>query len=235
MARQLEAKMSEALRIVFILYPRVTQLDFTGPYEVLSRMPGAEVIVGSKEGGTLTSEMGLAFANLRKLAEIESCDMIMIPGGPGQTDAMLDPDFMAQVKRLGERATYVTAVCTGSLILAAAGLLKGKRAGSHWAYRELLAAFGAVPDDARVVRDGNAITGGGVTAGIDIALSIVNDIAGEKAAQMVQLMIEYAPAPPFNAGRPETAPQDVVDEVRNRFAGFAAARKQAIEKMVGAA
>lgn len=226
--------MSEALKIVFILYPRVTQLDFTGPYEVLSRMPGAEVIVASKEGGTLTSEMGLAFANLRKLADIQSCDMIMIPGGPGQTDAMLDPDFMAQVKRLGEGATYVTSVCTGSLILAAVGLLKGKRAGCHWAYRELLAAFGAIPDDARVVRDGNAISGGGVTAGIDIALSIINDLAGAKAAQMVQLMIEYAPAPPFNAGRPETAPPDIVEEVRGRFAGFAAARKQAIEKMVRA-
>jgi cyclohexyl-isocyanide hydratase len=234
MTRQLEADMARAFKIVFILYPRVTQLDFTGPYEVLSRMPGAEVIVASKDGGALATEMGLAFANLEKLADIESCNMIMIPGGPGQGEAMLDPDFMAQVRRLGERADYVTAVCTGSLILAAAGLLQGKRAGSHWAFRELLTAFGVTPDESRVVRDGNAITGGGVTAGIDIALSIVNDLAGAKAAQMVQLMIEYAPAPPFNSGRPETAPQEIVDEVRNRFAAFATARKQAIEKMAGA-
>ncbi|MDX2276207.1 MAG: DJ-1/PfpI family protein [Hyphomonadaceae bacterium] len=225
--------MAQALKIVFVLYPRVTQLDFTGPYEVLSRMPGADVIVASKDGGNLRSEMGLCFANLARLADIQDCDMIMVPGGPGQTEAMLDAEFMAQVKRLGARAQYVTAVCTGSLILAAAGLLQGKRAGSHWAYRELLAALGAIPDDARVVRDGNAITGGGVTAGIDIALSIVADIAGAQAAQMVQLMIEYAPAPPFNAGRPETAPPEIVEEVRRRFAAFASARKQAIEQMTG--
>lgn len=227
--------MSQPFRIVFILYPRVTQLDFTGPYEVLTRMPGAEVVVASKDGGMLSSETGLTFANLRCLADIESCDMIMIPGGPGQTDAMMDAGFMAEVKRLGESATYVTAVCTGSLILAAAGLLTGKRAGSHWAYRDLLSAFGAIPDAARVVRDGDAITGGGVTAGIDIALSIVSDIAGEKAAQMVQLMIEYAPEPPFNAGRPETAAPEIVQAVIDRFAPFASARQKAIEQMIGAA
>ncbi len=188
--------MTQPFRIVFILYPRLTQLDFTGPYEVLARMPGAETIIASKDGGTLVTEMGLTFANLRALADIGSCDMIMIPGGPGQTDAMLDPEFMAQVKRLGESAQYITSVCTGSLILGAAGLITGKRAGSHWAYRELLSMFGAIPDDARVVRDGNCITGGGVTAGIDIALTIVADLAGDDIAKMIQLAIEYAPAPP---------------------------------------
>lgn len=227
--------MAQPFKIVFVLYPRVTQLDFTGPYEVLSRMPGAEVIVASKEGGSLASEMGLTFASLERLEEIERCDMIMVPGGPGQTEAMLDQDFMAQVKRLGGAAKYVTAVCTGSLILAAAGLLNGKRAGSHWAYRDLLAAFGAIPDDGRVVRDGDAITGGGVTAGIDIALAIVRDLVGAEAAQMVQLMIEYAPAPPFNSGRPETAPPEIVEAVRQRFAPFASARNHAIAQMTGAA
>ena len=218
--------MADPFRIVFILYPRLTQLDFTGPYEVLARMPGAEVIIASKQGGELVTEMGLTFANLRALADIERCDMIMAPGGPGQTDAMQDPDFMAQVKRLGGAATYVTSVCTGSLILAAAGLLNGKRAGSHWAYRELLAMFGAIPDPGRVVRDGNAITGGGVTAGIDIALSIVADLRGPDVAKMIQLAIEYAPAPPFNSGRPETADKEL-------FAVFAAKRREAIERMTG--
>ncbi|MGE3930179.1 MAG: DJ-1/PfpI family protein [Hyphomonadaceae bacterium] len=227
--------MSAPFRIVFLLYPKLTQLDFTGPYEVLARMPGAECVLASKEGGVLETEMGLTFANLTKLSEVDGCDMIMVPGGPGQTQAMLDADFMAEVKRLGEGARYVTSVCTGSLILAAAGLLRGKRAGSHWAYRELLGAFGATPDEARVVRDGNAITGGGVTAGIDIALTIVADIAGEETAKMVQLMIEYAPAPPFNAGRPETAPPEVVAAVRQRFAVFAEARKRAIEQVAGRA
>lgn len=226
--------MAQPFRIVFILYPRLTQLDFTGPYEVLSRMPGAEVVVASKEGGELVSEMGLAFANLRALADIDRADLIMTPGGPGQTEAMQDAAFMSEVKRLGENARYVTSVCTGSLILAAAGLLKGKRAGSHWAYRELLAMFGAIPDPARVVRDGNAITGGGVTAGIDIALSIVADLAGEEAAKTIQLAIEYAPAPPFACGRPETAEPHIVDNVKQLFARFAAQRREAIAAMTGA-
>jgi putative intracellular protease/amidase len=226
--------MAEPFRVAFILYPRLTQLDFTGPYEVLARMPGAEAIIASKDGGALVTEMGLTFANLRALADIDRADMIMIPGGPGQTDAMLDPGFMAEVKRLGESATYVTSVCTGSLILAAAGLLTGKRAGSHWAYRDLLAMFGAIPDDARVVRDGNAITGGGVTAGIDIALTIVADIAGADVARMIQLAIEYAPAPPFNSGRPETAEPETVAAVKQLFSTFAAQRREAIAQVTGA-
>lgn len=227
--------MADPFRIVFILYPRLTQLDFTGPYEVLARMPGAEVVLASKDGGALETEMGLTFAGLTPLRDVTHADMIMIPGGPGQTAAMLDPDFMAQVKRLGESARYVTSVCTGSLILAAAGLLAGKRAGSHWAYRDLLANFGAIPDDARVVRDDNAITGGGVTAGIDIALTIVADLAGENVAKMIQLAIEYAPAPPFNCGRPETADAETVAAVKQLFSSFAAARQQAIEQLTGAA
>jgi putative intracellular protease/amidase len=230
-----EAPMAQPFRIVFILYPRLTQLDFTGPYEVLARLPGAEAIIASKEGGTLVTEMGLAFANLRALADIDRADLILVPGGPGQTDAMLDPAFMAEVKRLGEAARYVTSVCTGSLILGAAGLLKGKRAGCHWAYRELLAAFGAVPDAARIVRDGNVFTGGGVTAGIDIAFAIAAEIAGEDAAKMIQLAIEYAPAPPFNSGRPETAEAKTVAAVKQLFARFAEQRRQAIEQLAGGA
>ena len=227
--------MADPFRIVFILYPRLTQLDFTGPYEVLARMPGAETVIASKDGGTLVSEMGLAFTNLMRLADIDRADMIMIPGGPGQTEAMQDPAFMAEVKRLGQSAEYVTSVCTGSLILAAAGLITGKRAGSHWAYRELLSMFGAIPDDARVVRDGNAITGGGVTAGIDIALNIVADLRGPAVAKMIQLALEYAPAPPFNSGRPETAEPETVAAVKQLFAGFAAKRREAIEQLTGRA
>jgi putative intracellular protease/amidase len=227
--------MAAPFRIVFILYPRLTQLDFTGPYEVLARMPGTEIIIASKDGGELVTEMGLTFANLRALADVERADMIMIPGGPGQTQAMQDPEFMSEVKRLGESAQYVTSVCTGSLILAAAGLLKGKRAGSHWAYRELLAPFGAIPDDARVVRDGNAITGGGVTAGIDIALTIVADLAGDDVAKMIQLAIEYAPAPPFNCGRPELADEKTVAAVRQLFSAFAQQRREAIDAYVSGA
>jgi transcriptional regulator GlxA family with amidase domain len=223
------------MRIVFILYPRVTQLDFTGPYEVLARVPGAEVVVASKQGGVLASEHGLAFAGLTRLADVERADLILVPGGPGQTEAMQDAEFMADVKRLGEGARYITSVCTGSLILAAAGLLKGKRAGAHWAYRELLAMFGAIPDPARVVRDGNAITGGGVTAGIDIALTIVAEIAGEEIAKQIQLMIEYAPAPPYDSGRPETAAPETLAAVQARFAAFRQARGAVMEKLAGSA
>ncbi|MBL8537822.1 MAG: DJ-1/PfpI family protein [Hyphomonadaceae bacterium] len=227
--------MATPFRIVFALYPRVTQLDFTGPYEVLARMPGAEVIVASTDGGELASEMGLSFARLTRLSDIAACDMIFVPGGPGQTDAMLDTRFMAEVTRLGRSARYVAAACTGSLILGAAGLLKGKRAGSHWAYRELLAAFGAVPDSARVVHDGGAFTGGGVTAGIDIALRIVADIAGAGTAKEIELMLEYAPEPPFGCGRPESAEPATVAAVRERFAAFAAERRSAIERLTGGA
>ncbi|MFN3463093.1 MAG: DJ-1/PfpI family protein [Terricaulis sp.] len=227
--------MAQPFRIVFILYPRLTQLDFTGPYEVLARVPNTEVVIASKDGGALKTEMGLTFTDLAKLSDVARADMIMIPGGPGQTDAMQDPEFMAQVKRLGASAKYVTSVCTGSLILAAAGLLKGKRAGSHWAYRDLLSMFGAIPDDARVVRDGNAITGGGVTAGIDIALTIAAEIASEDVAKMIQLAIEYAPAPPFNSGRPELAEEKTVAAVKQLFSAFAQQRREAIETMTGAA
>jgi len=227
--------MAQPFRIVFILYPRLTQLDFTGPYEVLARVPNTEVVIASKDGGVLRTEMGLTFADLTKLSDVASADMIMIPGGPGQTEAMQDQAFMAEVKRLGESAQYVTSVCTGSLILAAAGLLNGKRAGSHWAYRELLGMFGAIPDDARVVRDGNCITGGGVTAGIDIALTIAAELAGEDVAKMIQLAIEYAPAPPFNSGRPEIAEEKTVAAVKQLFSAFAAQRREAIEQMTGTA
>lgn len=221
--------MGKSFRIVFILYPRLTQLDFTGPYEVLARVPGVQAIIACKDGGALVSEMGLNFSGLSRLADIESCDMILVPGGPGQTEAMQDEGFMAEVKRLGEGAQYITSVCTGSLILAAAGLLKGKRAGSHWAYREMLSLFGAVPDAARVVRDGHCITGGGVTAGIDIALTIAAEIAGEEAAKRIQLMIEYAPAPPFDCGRPETAGPEIVAAVKRGIEANTQARRKAMQ------
>jgi transcriptional regulator GlxA family with amidase domain len=200
---------------------------------VPARVPHTAVVIASTDGGELKTEIGLTFANLSKLADIDGAGLIMIPGGPGQTEAMLDAAFMAEVKRLGESTQYVTSVCTGSLILAAAGLLKGKRAGTHWAYRDLLSAFGAVADEARVVRDGAAITGGGVTAGIDIALTIAAELAGEDVAKMFQLAIEYAPAPPFNCGRPETADERTVAAVKQLFSTFAQQRRDAIAQVTG--
>jgi cyclohexyl-isocyanide hydratase len=215
--------------IVFALFPGVTQLDFTGPHQVFSSLPGAQVILASVEGGAIETS-GITFAGLRRLADIPECDLICVPGGMGVTDnAIRDPEFLAQLRRLADGARYVTSVCTGALALGAAGLLRGKRAATHWAWRELLVPFGATPDPARVVRDGNVITGGGVTAGIDFALSVVAEIAGAETAQAIQLQIEYAPAPPFDAGAPETAPPDILARVRDRNATLAARRRDAVE------
>lgn len=219
--------------IVFILYPGITQLDFAGPYEVFHRVPECEVIVASKQGGALRTESGLSYAGLTRLADIPRCDLICVPGGPGQSAAMMDAEFMREVRRLGEGANYVTSVCTGSLILAAAGLLQGKRAASHWVFRDMLKLFGVTPDPARVVRDGDAITGGGVTAGIDFALSVAAELTDEATAKTIQLMIEYAPEPPFNCGRPETADAAILEAVSAQFAAFRNARIQAMQDLAG--
>jgi cyclohexyl-isocyanide hydratase len=157
------------------------------------------------------------FASTRRMAEIDRCDLLFFPGGMAATDVINDLAFMQQARRLAGGARYLTSVCTGSLILGAAGLLKGRRATCHWAWRHLLPLFGAIPDEGRVVRDGDIFTGGGVTAGIDFALTLAAELAGEAFAQGLQLTIEYAPAPPFDAGRPETAPPEVLASVQRRM------------------
>lgn len=217
------------LIIVIPLYPQVTHLDFTGPHQVLSRVPGAKVIVASKGGVDIEAE-GLVFTKLTDLADIPHCDVICVPGGFGTTAAMLDETFMAEVTRLARGAKYLTSVCTGSLILAATGLITGKRAGCHWAWRDMLKPFGVIVDEARVVRDGNVITGGGVTAGLDFAFVMAAELAGETLAQSVQLGLEYSPAPPFNAGRPETAPPEILAAVRQRMDSAVGDRLAAAEE-----
>ena len=218
------------LVIVFAVFPGVMQLDFTGPYEVFAALPGSKVVLASVAGGTLESSTGLTFTGLRRLADIPACDVICVPGGRGVTEnAIHNEAFLGELRRLAATAQFVTSVCTGSLALAAAGLLRGKRAACHWARRDALPLFGAVPVADRVVHDGNIVTGGGVTAGIDFALSLVAEIAGADVAQAIQLQIEYAPAPPFNAGSPETAPPAVLARVREQGAPTARARREAIE------
>ena len=215
--------------IVFALYPGVTHLDFTGPHQVLVRTPNSKVIAASIGGQDIDAE-GLTFANLTDLAAIERCDVLCVPGGFGTTDAMLDEAFMAQIRRLGAGATYITSVCTGSLILGAAGFLTGRRATSHWAWKDLLTPFGAIVTDGRVVRDGNVFTGGGVTAGIDFALTLLTELAGQDYAEGVQLGLEYAPAPPFERGRPELARPEVLADVKARLASAIAPRTEAAEQ-----
>lgn len=216
------------LQIVIALYPGVTHLDFTGPHQVLSRLPNAEVAVASVGGQDIEAE-GLTFTRLADLASIERCDVLCVPGGLGTTDAMQDDVFMAEIRRLGAQAKYLTSVCTGSLILAAAGFLKGKRAACHWARRDLLVPFGAIVDDSRVARDGNIITGGGVTAGLDFAFVLMAELAGETLAKSVQLGLEYAPSPPFASGRPELASPEILAAVKARMEPLANGRREAVE------
>jgi cyclohexyl-isocyanide hydratase len=217
------------LQIVIALYPGVTHLDFTGPHQVLTRTPNADLVVASMGGQDIDAE-GLTFTKLADLAKLERCDVLCIPGGFGTADAMLDEAFMAQIRRLGAGAKYLTSVCTGSLILGAAGFLKGKRAACHWAWRDLLKPFGATVGEERVVRDGNVITGGGVTAGLDFAFVLLAELASPEYAQQIQLGLEYAPDPPFNSGRPELASPAILAEVKARMASLADARFEAATK-----
>jgi putative intracellular protease/amidase len=226
-----EAPMS-GLHIVFPLFPGVTQLDFTAPHQVFSRLPGAKVTVASLGGRDIEAD-ALVFSRLADLAKVDACDVICVPGGRGTAAAMLDEPYMTEVRRLALRARYLTSVCTGSLILAATGLLAGKRAACHWARRDLLRPFGVIVDESRVAHDGNVITGGGVTAGLDFAFVVAAELCGPEAAQQVQLSLEYAPAPPFESGRPELAPPQIRERVlqivsadveRLRAAAEAAAR-----------
>ncbi|HNR76293.1 MAG TPA: DJ-1/PfpI family protein [Parvularculaceae bacterium] len=208
----------ESMNIVFILFPNLTQLDFTGPLQVLSRLPGAKIHLAAKTTAPVPSDGVLTFNPTCAFADCPPADVICVPGGFGVDDAILDDELMTFVKREGARAKYVTSVCTGAFILGAAGLLKGKKATTHWAYHDELAKVGAAPVRARVVRDGNLITGGGVTAGIDFALTATAEIAGEDVAKAIQLSLEYDPAPPFDAGSPEKAPAPILDAMKARYA-----------------
>jgi cyclohexyl-isocyanide hydratase len=222
--------MSVEFRIVFALYPRVTQLDFTGPFEVFARLPQARCTLASVEGGIIRGDGGITFAEVVPLADIAECALLCVPGGFGTITALGDQNYISAVRRLGERAQYVTSVCTGSLLLAAAGLLRGKKAACHWAWRDLLTAFDVEPSADRIVCDGNVITGGGVTAGIDMALAVMAQIAGADYAQTVQLALEYAPEPPFDCGRPERARPEIVAAAQRRLDGIRAERTAAVTR-----
>ena len=223
--------MTAPLTIGFLLFPRLTQLDLTGPFEVMSRLPGAHVRLLWKQAGPVVSDTGLAMLADTALADCPPLDILCIPGGPGVAALMEDAEVLDFLRARAPGARYVTSVCTGALVLGAAGLLKGRRATTHWASHDFLAALGATPVAARVVQDGNLVTGGGVTAGVDFALTIAAEIAGAEAAQAIQLQIEYAPAPPFDAGRPETAPASVLEAARTRGAGMRAEREALVRRV----
>jgi cyclohexyl-isocyanide hydratase len=220
----------DPLTILFPLYPGVTELDFTGPYQFFVRLPGVKPIVASVEGKPVTLE-GLNFSGLVPLEQIERCDVLCVPGGRGCADAIRDPRYLSAIRSLAETARYITSVCTGSLVLGAAGLLEGKRATCHWAWREFLPLFGAIPDAGRVVRDGNIITGCGVTAGIDFALTVAAELTDAVTAQSLQLALEYAPAPPFDSGTPDHAPAEVLARVRSLNKQAAIERRVAFKQI----
>jgi len=204
--------------IGFVLFPNVTQLDFTGPLQVLNRLPGAATHILAKSLAPVASDCGLGLVPTATFADAAPLDLLCVPGGFGVSDAIADPDTIDFVRRHGARAKYVTSVCTGAFILGVAGLLRGRRATTHWAYTSLLPLVGARYEAARVVRDGDVLTGAGVTAGIDFALTVAAEVAGREAAERIQLSIEYDPAPPFAAGSPARAPAAVRDKANSFYA-----------------
>jgi cyclohexyl-isocyanide hydratase len=201
--------MASRFEVLFVLYPDFMQLDFAGPYEVFCYLPGTRVRVCSPDGGDLRTSHGLTYRGLERLSDIGACDLLCVPGGADQS-AIMSAECLIEIRRLAAGAKYVTSVCNGSLVLGAAGLLEGRRSACHWSQRERLIDYGAIPDAARVIRDGRFISGGGVTAGLDFALTCAAEIAGSTIAQAIQLLIEYAPEPPFDSGRPERASPEVM-------------------------
>jgi cyclohexyl-isocyanide hydratase len=210
--------MSPPLQIGVVIFPRVTQLDLTGPVQVFSAVPGAKVHLIWKRIEPVASDSVLTLTPTMTFADCPQLDVICVPGGFGTDDMVNDEEMLAFLRKQAVGAKYITSVCTGSLVLGAAGLLKGYRATTHWSAIDHLAPFGATPTKTRVCVDRNRLTGGGVTAGIDFALTLVSIMLDRQTAEAIQLGIEYNPAPPFNAGSPDTAPAEIVAMVRERIA-----------------
>lgn len=219
-----------SFRIGLLLFPDITQLDMTGPYEVFTKLPGAEVHLVWKTRDPVVANGGMRIVPTTTFADCPQFDLVCVPGGPGMNALLNDEATLAFLRKQAEQARYVTSVCTGALVLGAAGLLKGKRAATHWMSRDMLKAFGATPVAERVVVDGNVITGGGVTAGIDFALKIAADAFGEEVAKAIQLGIEYDPQPPFRAGSPEGAGAAIVAAARASAVQRQAERAQAVQR-----
>ena len=212
------------MNIGMLIFPNMTQLDFTGPYEVFAQLPGCSVKVIAKSLDPVAAKGGLRFLPDTTLDSSPKLDLVFVPGGPGTGALLEDREVLEFLRRQSEEARYVTSVCTGALVLGAAGLLKGYKATTHWLSLDLLAEFGATPLPDRVVTDRNRITGGGVTAGIDFALTVAAEVAGVDKAKSIQLLIEYNPAPPFSCGHPDTADAGIVGGVRGAMAPLQAQR-----------
>jgi len=208
------------LDILIVNYDGGTLLDFAGPSEIFHRLPNTNVRYASLDGGNVTLEFGVVYGNTERLADIEQTDVILVPGGSDLT-APMRPAYQAQIRRLAESAKHVTSVCNGSLVLAATGVLNGKRSACHWAFVNKLSEYGAIPVPERFVEDDNGrfMSGGGVTAGIDFALRVAAKLRGRQAAEFTQLAIEYDPAPPFHSGHPRDARPEVIAMVDKKLPG----------------
>ena len=222
--------MTTPLHIGLLLFPDVTQLDLTGPFEVFARTPGVVCHLVWKEIKPVRSDRGLTLLPDCTFNDCPPLDVICVPGGPGQIALMSDEETLSFLRQQAQHAQFITSVCTGSLVLGAAGLLRGYRATSHWSSRDQLALLGAEPVDARVVRDRNRLTGAGVTSGIDFALTLVAEIRGNDVAQAIQLQMEYDPEPPFHAGSPQSATPQQLTTARSQMADFIATRRRATEQ-----
>lgn len=214
-------------RIVFLLFPGITQLDFTAPAQALSRMPGARLAGAAATREAIGTDSGFAIVPTHDFAACPQADILCVPGGHGVADALGDAETVDFVARQAAGAQWVTSVCTGAFLLGRAGLLAGRRATTHWAYTHLLPLVGAEPAPGRVVEDGNIVTSGGVTSGLDFALTLIARLRGDAVAQAIQLAIEYDPAPPFAGGHPSRAPAAVTEGLKARVYDAAAARMAA--------
>ena len=222
--------MSTPLQIGLLIFPKLTQLDLTGPVQVFSSLPGAKLHLIWKRIEPVASDSVLTLTPTITFADCPQCDVICVPGGVGSDDMVNDEEVLAFLRRQARGTKYITSVCTGSLVLGAAGLLRGYRAATHWTAREFLAPLGAIASGERVCVDRNRITGGGVTAGIDFALTLVAHLVDRKTAEAIQLRLEYNPAPPFGAGSPDTAPADVLALINERIVPHKARRSEAVAR-----
>jgi cyclohexyl-isocyanide hydratase len=232
-AKSEDTIMSEPLQIGLLLFPKVTQLDFTGPLQVFASLPGAKIHLIWKRIEPVPSDSVLMLTPTITFAGCPQLDVICVPGGMGTDDLVNDEETLDFLRAQATNAQYITSVCTGSLVLGAAGLLQGFRATTHWSAMQYLSAFGAVPTKTRVCVDRNRITGGGGTAGIDFALTLVSILVDRKTAEAIQLRLEYNPAPPFNAGSPDTAPPEVLAFLKERIAASGQRRGDAIDRAAG--
>ncbi len=220
----------KTVRIGFLLFDNLTQLDLMGPLQVLSRLPDCEAITIADHIRPIKTDCPVDFIPSHDFQTAGALDMVCVPGGFGIAQALADDRFMDFLRKSGEGADYITSVCTGALLLGGAGFLSNKRATTHWAYAEVLKDCGAIYQQARIVRDGNIFTGGGVTAGIDFAFTLAKEICGADIAEAIQLGLEYDPSPPMNAGTPDKAKPEILAALQTRYESPVAQTRDALRQ-----